>query len=137
MSSLKHAIQKAVAGSWTFEVTPKYALKVGPAGFTSMLERFPKSNEPPLALGASSIQVASPKIYVAKLPGHPWDDTIAATNIIREAGFQPVPHIPARGFRDLKEVDEVFKLKAAGSAHTELWVDSYGKKLPDTIPKMG
>jgi methylenetetrahydrofolate reductase (NADPH) len=36
------------------------------------------------------------KIYVSYLPGQTWQQTEAACVAVRAAGFEPVPHVPAR-----------------------------------------
>ena len=45
------------------------------------------------------------KIYVAHLPKQTWQDTTTAARAAREAGFDPVPHIPVRLIADADTLD--------------------------------
>jgi methylenetetrahydrofolate reductase (NADPH) len=40
-------------------------------------------------------------IFVSHLPGQTWEQTVATCAAVRDHGFQPVPHIPARRLQDL------------------------------------
>lgn len=39
---------------------------------------------------------AGRKIFVAHLPKQAWDDTVQACRAVRQAEFEPIPHIPVR-----------------------------------------
>ena len=59
-------------------------------------------------LQASRALLASgQKIYVSHLPKQPWDATEAACRAVRDAGFNPVPHIPARLIEDAATLDRM------------------------------
>lgn len=45
------------------------------------------------------------KIYVSHLPKQTWRDTEVACRAVREAGFDPVPHIPVRLIADAATLD--------------------------------
>jgi methylenetetrahydrofolate reductase (NADPH) len=45
------------------------------------------------------------KIYVSHLPKQTWVETEAACRAVRSAGFNPVPHIPARLIEDAATLD--------------------------------
>lgn len=45
------------------------------------------------------------KMYVSHLPKQTWKDTEAACRAVREAGFDPVPHIPVRLIVDTATLD--------------------------------
>lgn len=45
------------------------------------------------------------KIYVSHLPKQTWRATAAACRAVREAGFDPVPHVPARLIADAGALD--------------------------------
>lgn len=40
------------------------------------------------------------RLYIACLPGDPWQDVVTAAERVRANGFIPVPHIAARSLRD-------------------------------------
>lgn len=60
-----------------------------------------------LAAGAALLP-AGAKIYVSHLPKQAWADTIAACAAVRDAGFEPVPHVPVRLLSDRAAVDRLF-----------------------------
>ncbi|MFO1265437.1 MAG: hypothetical protein U1F67_00700 [Rubrivivax sp.] len=45
------------------------------------------------------------RIYVSFLPKQGWEDTLAAARAVRAAGFEPVPHVPARRVSDAATLD--------------------------------
>jgi methylenetetrahydrofolate reductase (NADPH) len=47
---------------------------------------------------------ANTDIFIALFPNQSWDEQIAAAKAVREAGLNPVPHIPARRVKDRAEV---------------------------------
>jgi methylenetetrahydrofolate reductase (NADPH) len=46
-------------------------------------------------------------IFIALFPNQTWDDLTAAAKAVREAGLNPVPHVPARRVKDQAEVAEI------------------------------
>jgi methylenetetrahydrofolate reductase (NADPH) len=55
-------------------------------------------------------------IFIALFPNQTWDDLTAAAKAVREAGLNPVPHVPARRIKDRAEVAEIARklTKVAG-----------------------
>ena len=49
----------------------------------------------------------SGRIYVSHLPQQSWEQSVAAAIEVREAGFTPVPHLPARHLTDAQQLDQV------------------------------
>jgi methylenetetrahydrofolate reductase (NADPH) len=47
------------------------------------------------------------KMYVSHLPKQSWDETIAASRAVRNAGFDPIPHIPVRLLADEATADRI------------------------------
>ncbi len=45
------------------------------------------------------------KVYISHLPKQTWQDTAAACRAVREAGFDPVPHVPVRVISDTSVLD--------------------------------
>ena len=50
---------------------------------------------------------AGTDIFIALFPNQSWDDLTAAAKAVREAGFNPVPHVPARRVKNRAEVAEI------------------------------
>ena len=48
------------------------------------------------------------EVFIAAVPGESIDRVIAAAAQLREAGLVPAPHIAARNFASLRDVDRVF-----------------------------
>lgn len=46
-------------------------------------------------------------IFIALFPNQTWDDLKVAAKAVREAGLNPVPHVPARRIKDRAEVAEI------------------------------
>ena len=46
-------------------------------------------------------------IFIALFPNQTWDDLTAAAKAVGEAGFNAVPHVPARRIKDRAEVAEI------------------------------
>ena len=46
-------------------------------------------------------------IFIALFPNQTWDDLTAAAKAVREAGLNPVPHVPARRIKNRAEVAEI------------------------------
>ncbi len=55
-------------------------------------------------------------IFIALFPNQTWDDLTEAAKAVREAGLNPVPHVPARRVKDRAEVAEIARklTKVAG-----------------------
>lgn len=49
------------------------------------------------------------KIYVSHLPKQTWQETIDACREVREAGFDPVPHLPVRLLESEHTLDEFLR----------------------------
>ena len=48
------------------------------------------------------------RIYVAHPPAQTWDETIDACRVVREAQFEPVPHVPVRILPDAATLARLF-----------------------------
>jgi methylenetetrahydrofolate reductase (NADPH) len=46
-------------------------------------------------------------IFIALFPNQTWDELTVAAKAVREAGLNPVPHVPARRIKDRAEVAEI------------------------------
>ena len=46
-------------------------------------------------------------IFIALFPNQTWDDLTAAAKAVGEAGFNAVPHVPARRIKNRAEVAEI------------------------------
>jgi methylenetetrahydrofolate reductase (NADPH) len=64
---------------------------------------------------ARALLPAGKKVYVSHLPKQTWQQTLDACRDVREAGFDPVPHVPVR-LLDSERTLEVFLREAAGPA---------------------
>lgn len=69
---------------------------------------------------ARALLPAGAKIYVSHLPKQAWADTIAASAAVREAGFDPVPHVPVRLLSDGEEAERLFAALVARAHVAEL-----------------
>lgn len=49
------------------------------------------------------------RVYIACLPGEPWQDVVAAAERLQANGFIPVPHIAARSIADQAELETYIK----------------------------
>jgi methylenetetrahydrofolate reductase (NADPH) len=72
-----------------------------------------------LAAGRSLLPAGS-KVYVSHLPKQTWAETIAASAAVREAGFEPVPHVPVRLLSDLEDAERVLAALVARARVAEL-----------------
>lgn len=79
----------ALAGGFTFEITPAAAMKMS-------LDTLSEAARLPVP----------PKVYVTKLPGHPMQHSIDAVRLLRDAGLEPIPHIAARGVTNRAELED-------------------------------
>lgn len=51
---------------------------------------------------------AGAKVYISHLPKQSWAETIAASSMVRDAGLDPVPHVPVRLLTDRDDADRLF-----------------------------
>jgi len=54
-------------------------------------------------------------VYITFLPGSDYNDTVATAKRLRDEGFQPAPHFPARSMRD-KAMVEDYLARVTGEA---------------------
>jgi methylenetetrahydrofolate reductase (NADPH) len=47
------------------------------------------------------------RIYVSHLPQQSWEQTVGAAIEVQEAGFTPVPHVPARHLENAGQLDQL------------------------------
>lgn len=47
------------------------------------------------------------RIYVSHLPQQSWEQSVAAAIEVQEAGFTPVPHVPARHLENAGQLDQL------------------------------
>jgi methylenetetrahydrofolate reductase (NADPH) len=81
------------------------------AGFS--LEATRPSAEEVAALAA--IAPSSTRVYVSAVPTRPAQEAIEAAAQLRKAGFEPVPHLAARGFASARALDD-FLARISGEA---------------------
>lgn len=91
----------ALPGEVSIEVIPRTAAKI--ADFTALLP-------------------AGTRVYVAHIDGTPIDDMIATARRLRDEGFEPMPHIPARMIRDRCELDTWLSRYSAEAGATQALV---------------
>jgi methylenetetrahydrofolate reductase (NADPH) len=53
---------------------------------------------------AATLVAPGTDIFIALFPNQTWDDLKVAAKAVREAGLNPVPHVPARRIKDRAEV---------------------------------
>ncbi len=53
---------------------------------------------------AARLLPAGSDIFIAMLPGESWQELVAAAGAVRDAGLNPVPHLPGRRIRDRAEL---------------------------------
>ena len=71
---------------------------------------------------------AGRRVYVSHLPRQSWDDTIATCRSVRSAGYEPIPHIPARLLTDEQAFDELLaRMADAGVCETLLLAGDYAQ----------
>jgi methylenetetrahydrofolate reductase (NADPH) len=73
---------------------------------------------------------AGTHIYITALPGADPANLPAAARAVREAGHVPVPHIAARGYRDLDQVDAVLGELVATAQVDDVLAVAGGLKEP-------
>ena len=54
-------------------------------------------------------------VYVSHLPNQHWPETVTASAALREAGLEPVPHIPARKLTSRQELEQLLAQLAASA----------------------
>jgi len=81
------------------------------AGFS--LEATRPSAEEVAALAA--IAPSGTRVYVSAVPTRPAQEAIEAAAQLRKAGFEPVPHLAARGFASTRALDD-FLARISGEA---------------------
>ena len=81
------------------------------AGFS--LEATRPSAEEVAALAA--VAPASTSVYISAVPKRPAQEAIEAAARLRKAGFEPVPHLAARGFASTRALDD-FLARMSGEA---------------------
>ena len=60
------------------------------------------------------------KVYVSHPPRQTWQDTEAACRAVRDAGFDPVPHVPVRLLADAETLDRLLAALAADAQVREV-----------------
>jgi methylenetetrahydrofolate reductase (NADPH) len=58
------------------------------------------------------------RVYISHLPQQSWEQTVAAAIEVRQAGFTPVPHVPARRLAGEQELGRLVE-QLAGKAAVE------------------
>jgi methylenetetrahydrofolate reductase (NADPH) len=61
----------------------------------------------------AQIVPAGTAVYLSAIPTRPHHDLIDAATMVRAAGFEPVPHIAARGFASARALDDVLSALTA------------------------
>ena len=57
------------------------------------------------------------RVYISHLPKQQWDETLLACREVRDAGFDPIPHIPVRLIENADRLDAI--LAAASNAQVK------------------
>jgi methylenetetrahydrofolate reductase (NADPH) len=70
------------------------------------------------------------RIFITALAGRPLDDQLAAAQRIAAAGFEPVPHVAARAYRDLGELEARLGRLAGRAGVREVLVVAGGQTPP-------
>jgi methylenetetrahydrofolate reductase (NADPH) len=60
------------------------------------------------------------QIYLTAVPGRPIDELVRAACLAREFGFEPVPHLAARHFTSLQEIERFVVAVARAGAVTKI-----------------
>ncbi len=72
---------------------------------------------------AKTLIPAGTDIFIALFPNQTWDDLTAAAKAVRDAGFNAVPHVPARRIKNQAELAEIArKLTQVAGANTLLLI---------------
>ena len=58
------------------------------------------ARDPEKAVASLADLETSVPIYVAHIPGDPWDKVVETAVKVKEAGFTPIPHVVARNIKD-------------------------------------
>jgi len=61
-------------------------------------------------------------VYVAHPPAQPWSETERACRVLRDAGLEPVPHVPARLVEDSAELVRLIRSFVAAGARAALFI---------------
>lgn len=69
-----------------------------------------------------SLLAESTSVYVSYLPKQDWPETQRALIAVRAAGFEPIPHVPARQLESRTQLDEVFRGFAAAAIRRVLLI---------------
>ncbi|MEJ0098874.1 MAG: hypothetical protein WDO12_03690 [Pseudomonadota bacterium] len=56
---------------------------------------------------AATLVPKNTDIFIALFPNQTWDDLKVAAKAVREAGLNPVPHVPCRRIKDRAEVASI------------------------------
>src|SRR3954469_12255272 len=46
-------------------------------------------------------------VYLSSIAGRPMDELVGYARALRQAGFEPVPHLAVRNFRSLNAIDDL------------------------------
>jgi methylenetetrahydrofolate reductase (NADPH) len=90
-----------LSDGYTIELTPKEVARI------RSLSRF-------LAQGTG--------VYLTAIPGAPLEETVAAAARVAEEGMRPVPHVAARAFESLTDVDRFLESVVAAAGVEEVLV---------------
>jgi methylenetetrahydrofolate reductase (NADPH) len=70
------------------------------------------------------------RMYISHLPKQTWDDTLLACRAVRNAGFDPIPHIPVRLLESERTLDRVLEQATlAGTNEVLLVAGDYRKAV--------
>jgi methylenetetrahydrofolate reductase (NADPH) len=63
-----------------------------------------------------SLLAPGTRVYVNHLPGQSWDESVHACVVLRDAGFEPVPHVPVRVVADAVALGRLLALLVGRAA---------------------
>ena len=100
----------------TREISVRELVKVKPFHADWSIEIVPTDRDP--IEPAIAVVPKASCIYVASIPGRKAASIIEASAQLRRAGFEPIPHITARGVKDLFQLNDVLA-RLRGEADVE------------------
>lgn len=86
-------------------------------------------DEPHLAACGTLLR-GSVNVYVSYLPKQNWEQTQRTVMAVRAAGFEPIPHVPARQIEDHAQLEDLLRRFAAGVAVRRILLIAGDRRTP-------